>query len=87
MTLAAEEAPPAHPPPPQSRNHLLAALPASEFRELRAHLTTVDLRAKDRLAEPNRPIEMVYFPLDAVLSMAAVDRDGEAIEVGSVGCE
>jgi CRP-like cAMP-binding protein len=87
MTLAAKEAPPAPPPPPQSRNHLLAVIPASEFRELKAHLTTVDLRAKDRLAEPNRAIEAVYFPLDAVLSMAAVDRDGEAVEVGSVGCE
>src|ERR1700752_3934769 len=73
VTLAAEKAPPA-PIPPQSRNHLLAVIPASEFRELKAHLTTVDLRAKDRLAETNRPIEMVYFPLDAVLSMAAVDR-------------
>ena len=88
MTLAAEEAPPAPPgPPPQSRNHLLAVVPASEFRELKAHLTTVDLRAKERLAEPNRAIEAVYFPLDAVLSMAAVDRDGEAVEAGSVGCE
>ena len=86
MTSAADETPPA-PTPPQSRNHLLAVLPASEFRELKAFLTTVDLRAKDRLAEPNRPIETVYFPLDAVLSMAAVDRDGEAVEVGSVGCE
>jgi CRP-like cAMP-binding protein len=86
MTLAVEEAPPA-PTPPQSRSHLLAAIPASEFRQLKAYLTTVDLRAKDRLAEPNRAIEAVYFPLDAVLTMAAVDRDGEAVEVGSVGCE
>jgi CRP-like cAMP-binding protein len=87
MTLVAEETPPAPPPPPQSRSHLLAAIPASEFHQLKPHLTTVDLRAKDRLAEPNRPIEAVYFPLDAVLTMAAVDRDGEAVEVGSVGCE
>ena len=85
MTSAAEETPPA--PTPQSRNHLLAVIPASEFRELKAHLTTVDLRAKDRLAEPNRAIEAVYFPHDAVLSMAAVNRDEEAVEVGSVGCE
>src|SRR5580765_359520 len=85
MTSAAEETPPA--PTPQSRNHLLAVIPASEFRELQAHLTTVDLRAKDRLAEPNRAIEAVYFPLDAVLSMAAIDRDEETVEVGSVGCE
>ncbi len=85
MTSAAEETPPA--PTPQSRNHLLAVIPASEFRELKAQLTTVDLRAKDRLAEPNRAIEAVYFPLDAVLSMAASDGDEEAVEVGSVGCE
>jgi CRP-like cAMP-binding protein len=86
MRPPAEEAPPAQ-TPPQSRNHLLAVIPPSEFRELKAHLTTVDLHAKDRLAEPNRPIEAVYFPLDAVLSMAAVGRDEEAVEVGSVGCE
>ena len=86
MTPAAEEAPPV-PTPPQSRNHLLTVIPPSEFRELKAYLTTVDLRAKDRLAEPNRAIEAVYFPLDAVLSMAAVDRDGVTVEVGSVGCE
>jgi CRP-like cAMP-binding protein len=85
MTSAAEETPSA--PTPQSRNHLLAVIPASEFRELKAHLTTVDLRAKERLAEPNRAIEAVYFPHDAVLSMAAVNRDEEAVEVGSVGCE
>ena len=86
MTSAAEETPPA-PTPPQSRNHLLAVIPASEFREVQPHLTTVDLRAKDRLSEPDRAIAAVYFPLDAVLSMAAIDRDEEAVEVGSVGCE
>jgi Crp-like helix-turn-helix protein len=86
MTSPAEEMPPV-PTPPQSRNHLLAVIPASEFQELKACLTTVDLLAKDRLAEPNLPIERVYFPLDAVLSMAAIDRDDEAVEVGSVGCE
>jgi hypothetical protein len=87
MTLVAEEVLPAVPPPPQSRNHLLAVLPASEFRELKPYLTTVDLRPKDRLAEPYHPIEHVYFPLDAVLSMAAVDRGGESVEAGSIGCE
>jgi CRP-like cAMP-binding protein len=86
VTLAAEGTPLA-PIPPQSRNHLLAVLPRSEFLELKPLLTTVDLRAKDHLAEANRVIEAVYFPLDAVLSMAAVDRAGGTVEVGSVGCE
>jgi hypothetical protein len=39
------------------------------------------------LADANRVIDVVYFPLDAVLSMAAMDREGGAVEVGSVGCE
>ena len=87
MTLAADEMLLTEAPPPQSRNHLLAVLPPSEFLSLRPHLTTVDLRARDRLAEPNRVIEAVYFPLDAVLSMAAVGGEGGSVEVGSVGCE
>ena len=86
MTLAADEVLPAE-APPQSRNHLLAVLPPSEFLALKPYLTTVDLRARDRLADPNRAIEAVYFPLDAVLSMAAVGREGGSVEVGSVGCE
>jgi hypothetical protein len=87
MTLAAEEVA-AAPAPPQSRNHLLAVLPPSEFLELRPYLTAVRLNAKTRLAEPNRPIEAVYFPLDAVISVSAMgESDDDAVEVGSIGCE
>lgn len=84
MTLAAR---PSAQVPLQSRNHLLAVLPPGEFLELKPLLTTVELRPKERLADSNRVIEAVYFPLDAVLSMAALDRAGGAVEVGSVGCE
>ena len=49
MTLAAEERPVAD-APPQSRNHLLAVLPPSEFLELRPYLTTTRLAAKAHLA-------------------------------------
>ena len=87
MTLAAEEQANPPSPPPQSRNHLLAVVPPSEFLELQTHLTPVDLRPRQRLSESNQDIEAVYFPHDTVLSMAAVDRDGGTIEVASVGCE
>jgi CRP-like cAMP-binding protein len=87
MTLVAEEEPAAT-APPQSRNHLLAVLPPSEYLELRPYLTTVRLHAKARLAEPNLPIEAVYFPLDAVISVSALsDDEDDGVEVGSVGCE
>lgn len=85
MTLVADG--PTAAAPPQSRNHLLAGLPPSEFLVLQPHLTTVRLEAKTRLAEPNRPIEAGYFPLDAVISVSAVDNDDDAVEVASVGCE
>ena len=86
MTIAAGELRTAD-TPTQSRNHLLAVLPVSEFLELRPMLTLVRLAAKARLAEPNRPIDAVYFPLDAVISVSASDETGEAVEVGSIGCE
>ena len=86
MTIVAEE-PQAADTPMQSRNHLLTVLPANEFLELKPMLTTVRLPAKARLAEPNRHIEAVYFPLDAVISVSAADETGEGVEVGSIGCE
>ena len=86
MTLASEGRAVAN-APLQSRNHLLAALPPTDFHELRPHLTTTLLPAKARLAEPHRAIDAVYFPLDAVIAMAATDRKGEEVEVGSIGCE
>jgi CRP-like cAMP-binding protein len=86
MTLAAEERPVSD-APPQSRNHLLAALPPSEYLELRPLLSTVRLPARTRVVEPNRRMEAVYFPLDAVVSMWASGEAGETVEVGSIGCE
>ena len=86
MTTVAEEPSPAD-APPQSRNHLLAVLPVEEFEELRPALTPVRLAAKTRLADPNRHIEAVFFPLDAVVSVSATDETGQGVEVGSIGCE
>lgn len=62
-------------------------MPPSEFAELRPHLTTVQLAAKQRLAEPNQHIPAVYFPIDAVVSVTAVGGSDASVEVGSVGCE
>ena len=72
---------------PQSRNHLLARLPASEFDAVRGRLTTVHLASKQSLAEPGHEILWVYFPHDAVISLSTIDASGGSVEVGSVGCE
>src|SRR4051794_39269249 len=86
MTLTEPEAPP-DAAPPQSRNHLLGRLPAGEWEALRPHLTSVRLAARQRVADPGQPIEAVYFPLDAVISLSTTDTAGGSVEVGSVGCE
>jgi CRP-like cAMP-binding protein len=43
--------------------------------------------AKHSAYEPGQPIEYVYFPLTGVISMVSVTRDGESIEVATVGNE
>jgi CRP-like cAMP-binding protein len=75
------------PPAPQTRNHLLATLPRSEYLQVRPQLTTVELESGRALSEPGCPIDAVYFPLDVVISVAAGGEAGMAVEVASVGCE
>jgi CRP-like cAMP-binding protein len=72
---------------PQNRNRLLSALPRKDFARLRrGHLTTVTLERKDPVWEPNQTIEVVYFPLDAVVSVLAV-ADSGVVEVATIGNE
>ncbi|HEX5574944.1 MAG TPA: Crp/Fnr family transcriptional regulator [Gemmatimonadales bacterium] len=77
------------PPPPhpkQNANQLLAALPPEDYARLRPELATVAMKLKQILWEPNRPIEAVYFPIDAVSSILAL-TDGHTVEVGTIGNE
>jgi CRP-like cAMP-binding protein len=74
------------PQPEQAANQLLAALPRSDYERLRSDLVTVPMKLKQILWEPNRPIEAVYFPTDAVASILAL-TDGHTVEVGTIGNE
>jgi CRP-like cAMP-binding protein len=47
----------------------------------------VRLGLKQVLVEPDVPIRDVYFPREGVGSMVAVEQEGDAIEVGTVGPE
>jgi CRP-like cAMP-binding protein len=69
------------------RNQILVALPAEEQERLRPHLTRVYLERKEVLIEPNRPIESVYFPEDAMVSVLSLMADGSAVEVATIGRE
>ena len=72
--------------PRQNANQLLAGLPPEDYARLRSELTTVPMKLKQSLWEPNRPIAAVYFPIDAVASILAL-TDGRTVEVGTIGNE
>lgn len=69
------------------RNVILSAVgPASEALVLRRG-ELVDLGLRQEIYESEQEIREVYFPLDSVLSIVAMMRDGTQIEVGTIGRE
>jgi len=69
------------------RNHLLAALPEEKLDRLKAELTVVDLEPRDILYEPHEPVNHLYFPLEGVISLMSLTKEGESVEIGVVGKE
>lgn len=69
----------------ETRNRLLAALPAEELERVRPHLARVAFEREEIVQHPETPIENVYFPETAVLSYVFNTEDGEPLEVGTVG--
>ncbi|WP_043367289.1 Crp/Fnr family transcriptional regulator [Belnapia sp. F-4-1] len=74
-------------PASSSRNRLLTALPPDDLAELLPQLQPVELELRQVLHEPGKPIGSVYFVETGWVSMVAYMEDGDAAEVGLVGCE
>jgi len=68
-----------------SPNDLLAALPPADFELLRIRLKPVDLLLGQVLAEAGRPLKLVYFPHDGIISSMVSLGQGETIEVAMIG--
>ncbi len=68
-------------------NLLLRALSGPDYDLLQQHLTRIDLTLRQRLFEPNEPIETVYFPEGGVCSIVAEQEGGDQVEVGLYGRE
>ena len=68
-------------------NHLLQALPSDVRRTVDGALERVHLPAKALIYEPGGTIHDIYFPIDAVISVVTVMRDGTHIEVVTIGRE
>ncbi|HEX2078498.1 MAG TPA: Crp/Fnr family transcriptional regulator [Longimicrobium sp.] len=73
--------------PDSPRNRLLAALPPEDWERLRPGLERVRMELREVVFEPNRTIQHVYFPEDAVISILGLMEDGSAVETATVGCE
>ncbi|CAG0953498.1 hypothetical protein MTYP_00324 [Methylophilaceae bacterium] len=69
------------------QNHLLDALPASEYDRLGPNLEQVDMRLGEVLYESGGRLQHVYFPTTSIVSLLYVMEDGASAEIAVVGNE
>src|ERR1700682_1660555 len=69
------------------QNHLLDALPSSDYERLGPHLELLPMRLGDVLYESGIQLRYVYFPTTAILSLLYVMEDGASAEIAIVGNE
>jgi len=68
-------------------NHLLQALSDGEFERILPHLTLVPMPLGKVLYEPGDTLRHVYFPIDCIVSLLYVTKDGASAEISMVGNE
>lgn len=73
--------------PNPNQNHLLAALPSTEFARVAAHLELVPLPLGEVLYEPGEQLQHAYFPTSAIVSLHYVMETGASAETAGVGNE
>ncbi len=69
------------------QNHLLAALPATEFERIESHLEVVPLPLGEVLYESGNRLRNVYFPTTSIVSLLYTMADGASAEIAVVGNE
>ena len=71
----------------RNQNHLLAAIPAAEWKRLSRHLEPVDLSLAQVLYESGTTMTDMYFPTTAIISLLYVMENGSSAEIAVVGNE
>jgi CRP-like cAMP-binding protein len=69
------------------QNHLLDALPASDFDRLASHLELIPMPLGEVLYESGGKLRYVYFPTTSIVSLLYVMEDGASAEIAIVGNE
>ena len=68
-------------------NRLLAALADADWQRWRQWLERVDLKQRQVLYEPDRPLRHAYFPTSAIVSLQYAMENGASTEFAVVGNE
>src|ERR1700693_2142934 len=69
------------------QNHLLDALPTSDYERLASHLELIPMGLGDVLYESGGQMRYVYFPTTSIISLLYVMEDGASAEIAIVGNE
>jgi CRP-like cAMP-binding protein len=69
------------------KNQLLMALSAEQYQRLAPHLEPIKLPLHQVLYGPGEPVDYVYFPSNAIISLVFTTREGATVEIGIVGRE
>jgi CRP-like cAMP-binding protein len=70
-----------------ARNQFLAGLSAADLAAIRPGLEEVALKQDQLIAEAGHPVAAAYLPLDCILSVITVMRDGAQVESRTIGRE
>lgn len=68
-------------------NHFLDSLDARDLAAIEPALERLSLRQNDALTEPDQPVSHVYLPIDCILSVVVLMRDGGQVESRTLGRE
>jgi hypothetical protein len=70
-------------------NRILAALPPQEAEVILPHMELTEVQLGDIIDQPGKPIQYLYFPLRAAISITDILNEHQTVEVtitGSEGC-
>ena len=68
-------------------NHFLDSIGEPDLVQLKPHLSLIDLARSQLLDEAGHPIAYIYLPVDCILSVLTVMRDGSQVESRTIGRE
>jgi CRP-like cAMP-binding protein len=66
-------------------NRLLESLPSADFDLISPHLVKASFTRGAVLAEIGSETDLIYFPMDGMITLLFVTQDGKAIETATIG--